>query len=705
MSAVAAPAAGPRSADALRRRVVAGVGALALGALALSGESSALIALIAGVAWAAGLLRGGAPGADALHLWRIANTSALVMAIIAVFLVSSRLAVGAALVSYLLVHRAWTGRSATDDRVSLLLSTLLLLLSCILSLHPALMLVFAGFGLLAPHALMLCLLSEHLPPRAAAPRLGALWAVGPAVLALSGALFVVLPRVQGGVGAGLGPEALPGFQDRVQLGDHAMSRFNPDEVLRATITDQDGAPVLPPIYMRGVAMDTFDGAGWQREPFNPQRLNAWPAEPGTPRWWRSEVSQVNHTNDVLFAPPEVHAVRPEGESFRLRMDMSRNLRGAAAIGVLRYTTWSVPYAPGEPPADSKAIRQREAGLARLEAAVLKSQLWTELPEDLDPEIGALAVTLAEQAGPGAGPALRAAAVVRHLSGFSYTLDPQPEHAGQPLSAFLFESQAGHCEYFATALAVLLRAQGTPARVVNGLYGGELNPYGGFVVFRQQDAHSWVEAWIDGRWVLLDATPALDGGASRGLLAQLSDLFVGGTRSLMLDFDLSAQLGGLSRLAEALRGQSGAVRGLAAVAVVIGVWVGVRRGLKALAGPAPGPAPGQLARRYADGLALARARGWTPPVGLPPLRQAEAMVAAAGPELAPLAVLAWLSYRETYGGEPASALLPEAAAALAALRALPKRPRATPGEPAAAAAGPLRAPAGAQAEAPEIRPPG
>jgi protein-glutamine gamma-glutamyltransferase len=69
------------------------------------------------------------------------------------------------------------------------------------------------------------------------------------------------------------------------------------------------------------------------------------------------------------------------------------------------------------------------------------------------------------------------------------------------------SRTGHCEFFSTALAIMLRAVGIPARNATGFLGGELNPFGRYYGIRQGDAHSWVEAYIDGAYRTYDPTPA------------------------------------------------------------------------------------------------------------------------------------------------------------------------------------------------------
>jgi len=76
-----------------------------------------------------------------------------------------------------------------------------------------------------------------------------------------------------------------------------------------------------------------------------------------------------------------------------------------------------------------------------------------------------------------------------------------------LDEFLFERKEGHCEYFASAMAVLLRVNGIPSRVITGFASTEWNDLGQYMVVRQTHAHSWVEAYIPGLgWKVYDPTP-------------------------------------------------------------------------------------------------------------------------------------------------------------------------------------------------------
>lgn len=91
--------------------------------------------------------------------------------------------------------------------------------------------------------------------------------------------------------------------------------------------------------------------------------------------------------------------------------------------------------------------------------------------------------------------------------YGYTLSPKAR--GNFIESFLFDVREGHCEYFATSMAILLRNIGIPSRVVNGYYATEWNGISGNFTVRQRDAHSWVEAWMGDTygWMTFDPTPA------------------------------------------------------------------------------------------------------------------------------------------------------------------------------------------------------
>lgn len=94
-----------------------------------------------------------------------------------------------------------------------------------------------------------------------------------------------------------------------------------------------------------------------------------------------------------------------------------------------------------------------------------------------------------------------------FSDFEYSLKPETPEGMHPVEAFLTKTHKGHCEYFASSLVLLLRAQGIPARIATGFYTTEWSPEAQVYTVRQSDAHAWAEVWLDGYgWLTLDPTP-------------------------------------------------------------------------------------------------------------------------------------------------------------------------------------------------------
>lgn len=128
-----------------------------------------------------------------------------------------------------------------------------------------------------------------------------------------------------------------------------------------------------------------------------------------------------------------------------------------------------------------------------------------LPEDLDPRIQQLAESVTEDTGSRWQAAL---ALEEHLrTEYDYSLESVFESQNRtPLPQFLFEDRKGHCEFFASSLAVMLRTLDIPARLVTGFSATDRNPLTGYYEIRALDGHAWVEAWIEGvGWVLLEPT--------------------------------------------------------------------------------------------------------------------------------------------------------------------------------------------------------
>ena len=101
------------------------------------------------------------------------------------------------------------------------------------------------------------------------------------------------------------------------------------------------------------------------------------------------------------------------------------------------------------------------------------------------------------------------AIVRELSHYPYSIDERLEGYVDPVVEFLHVRHGGHCELFASAMALLARTLDIPTRLAVGYRVSEVNPITGMSVVRDRNAHTWVEAWVDGRWQSFDPTPAIE----------------------------------------------------------------------------------------------------------------------------------------------------------------------------------------------------
>ncbi|MDP2312359.1 MAG: transglutaminaseTgpA domain-containing protein [Pseudomonadota bacterium] len=549
----------------------------------------------------------------------------------------------ALLVAWLLAHRTWTGRSGDDLRVALLLATLLLLLGAVATESILLAPLFVVYAGLLPVALLRAELQDT---GEAAPRaLEALVGMGAAVL--TGALFVVLPRLDGGYGGrsqGLGAR----FPDDVTLGVEGLVSDDGAEVMRLRVTDPEGFPVPGPFHVRGRALDRFDGARWSVG--TPVERAPWDAT------WdlRAEVELEPLGGDLLFGLPDL--LRVEGIGAQALPGGAFSARSATRVA--SYRTFS-----------------RGVTLADIDTTDVEP--WLQLPA-VDPRMRPLAWTVAADE---ADPAVVARALTDWI-GATYTyVDTPPPPEGDPLAWFLFDTRAGHCEYFASALVILLRERGIPARLATGFYSGELGD-DGYVVVRRGNAHAWVEVRTEHGWATLDPTPAsaLPAVDTGGFRARMDALLAAWYRDVV-EYDMNAQFaayGAIGRqvLFSGEGAQKSPIRaGLFGMLLVVGgmiaLLVAVRATLARLGAPARGPRPDALARLCGEARAAVRSRGWALPPELPPAAAAEWLQARVGDAAEPFFRLAALTYAARYGGEDAGPRIVEARACVRALRRIPR----------------------------------
>ncbi len=209
---------------------------------------------------------------------------------------------------------------------------------------------------------------------------------------------------------------------------------------------------------------------------------------------RQEIFLDPIGTDVVFAAPR--ALRMDLRAATLFLDDMGSVSVPTAAARLQYAVESELEAPVPP-----GTRVAGAGATLSPPERLR---YLQLPA-LSPAVARLAGDVSAASRDPYETASRLTAFLSS-SAFRYTL-AKPETSQQPLEEFLLARRSGNCEYFAAALAVMLRTQGIPARVVGGFQRGEWNPYGGYFMVRLADAHSWVEAHFDGLgWITLDPSP-------------------------------------------------------------------------------------------------------------------------------------------------------------------------------------------------------
>ena len=311
--------------------------------------------------------------------------------------------------------------------------------------------------------------------------------------------FFMLPRV-GGAGLGGnqgGVSTMSGFSDQVTLGNFGRIQENDQVVMRVRIENETPNS----IHWRGVALDTFNGRSWSktqpalREPRvrNERDLIQVDLARRQEGMTLQTVYLEPLDTPVIFGLPRMVGIQG---NFPV---LYRDTHGA--ITFQQRTGERVSYkvlSDTESPPEAKLRSDRAA-------YPLEFANYLQMPQQLDPRIAALTSKLVSASRNRYDAARVVEAYLQNE--FGYTLE-QKAGGSDPLADFLFNVREGHCEYFATAMAVMLRTQGIATRVVNGFQRGEYNETAGVYVVRQRNAHSWVEVYFPATdsWVTFDPTP-------------------------------------------------------------------------------------------------------------------------------------------------------------------------------------------------------
>lgn len=598
------------------------------------------------------------------------------------------------------VIRLATRRGAAHDQQVILLALLHLIAGTVLGGGLAYALSFVGFLILTPGALVLSHLRREvegnyrqgardrtgLPvdvPRILRSRrvIGRPFLLFTCLLSVpvflfTALLFLLFPRV--GISLLMVQQVRPtrvvGFSESVDLGGVGKLRTDPTLAMRVHF---DSLPEEPPprlnLYLRGAIFDHYDGRTWTRSP----RLGSSPAQEGTsilikrpPDPFRDRVMRIDLQPidpPVVFLPLDAVAlqlVSRRGEHGRRGPQLF-----AGAHGELRYANVDKRGLTYEVFLQDVEERLPEP----IDANEVDKYLQT--PATLSPQIPELArrVVGADRSSPH-----RVARAIEAAlrADYQYDLESPAGAASDPLYDFLFVSKRGHCEFYSTAMVMMLRSLGIPARNVTGFVGGTFNRFGGFYAVRQGDAHSWVEAYLPARgWTRFDPTPPSNAAPQTemsGILAFAREAIEAAAQRWsehVVGYNLERQLSYLQEVRQRWRqlsprspGNDNHIPkqqlvwvGLGLGVCFLGIWW-LRR--KHRGGSSQDPNQVRLSPTAARPIELYRkleaallAQGVPRPPATPPLLHARALVAAGHPTGPETLALTRLYLRARFGGQP------------------------------------------------------
>ncbi|MDF0651887.1 MAG: hypothetical protein CV081_03790 [Nitrospira sp. LK265] len=326
-----------------------------------------------------------------------------------------------------------------------------------------------------------------------------------AAFGLTLAIFFAIPRVSAGFyQKGFGENMrTSGFSETVNLGEIGPIKRDPTIVMRVELPDgfrnEAGR-----FYIRGVAFDQYDGKAWTNRLSNRRTLNDDGTGTFVLRGSRSPAPRLGETirqnillepldTVVLFAAP--HIERVTGKFPSVQSDPSGSVYlPFPSSSRIEYSVLSRsnPVLPTDLSSESSLYPETFA------------RHFLQMPAQSE-RIAVLAQEVTRAQRPTYDKANAIQSFLTH--NFRYSLDAPLAELDHPLEEFLFIRKTGYCEHYATAMVMMLRTIGIPARLVTGFLATEWNEYGNYYLVRQQDAHAWVEMHLpNSGWITMDPTP-------------------------------------------------------------------------------------------------------------------------------------------------------------------------------------------------------
>jgi transglutaminase-like putative cysteine protease len=327
-----------------------------------------------------------------------------------------------------------------------------------------------------------------------------------ATFSLTLVIFFTIPRVSAGLyHKGFGENIrTSGFSEMVNLGEIGPIKRDPSVVMRVELSEGISHETGR-FYMRGVAFDQYDGRTWTnrlnyRQSMSEDangtfvlRRNRAPAPSRLGEPIRQNVLLEPLDTPVLFTAPFVEEVSGKFPSVQSDLTGSVYLP-FPSLSRIEYSVLSRsnPVLPAD--LSSEPVLYPESFARHFLQVPAQSERVAALADE---------VTHAQRTTYDKANAVQSFL----MHNFRYSLDAPLTEQARPLEEFLFARKIGYCEHYATAMVVMLRTIGIPARLVTGFLATEWNEYGRYYVVRQQDAHAWVEVHLPhSGWITMDPTP-------------------------------------------------------------------------------------------------------------------------------------------------------------------------------------------------------
>ncbi len=375
--------------------------------------------------------------------------------------------------------------------------------------------------------------------------------VSTGILVITSGLFFFLPRTARAAFQHLVSHRyyVAGFSNRVALGEIGEIKKESSPVMHVRMDRPEDRGMA--LKWRGAVLANFNGRVWSSlqgpgQAIRPDRGGQVQLDDARLRPGSRHISYAVYLNEIAsdalffagtpeFLRIDATVIRRAGGNFTL------------AFGDARSISYQV-YSRLDP---SNLNDITDDYLEPLRGPLRREYL--QVPP-IDPRVGELAQRIV---GAEASPIVEARMIEQYLrTNFGYTLELPATEPQDPIADFLFRRKKGHCEYFASAMAVMLRSVDIPSRIVTGFQSGVYNPISGSQLIRTSDAHSWVEAWMPRRgWTTFDPTPP-DPNPPRvslwtrlGFYADAAEVF---WQDWVVNYNLDRQLQLASRMGQSSR---------------------------------------------------------------------------------------------------------------------------------------------------------